>query len=203
MLKELGDGLTNYYQRAWLHGIHAKFDVIARHNMGLFPAWFDQASDAFAALREPSRERFSDTVQKTVGIEITAAFGNNADVARYLVAAAATALNKLSSLAPVPGLSQVIGLAAEAAEGQLREHSVTLSDRTLAEKSGMPAVQMWTTEENAAKAVKESIDHYVLICNFIRALPKTISTYDEAIKFSGSVFKVQAAASSLNVQLYS
>jgi len=78
---------------------------------------------------------------------------------------------------------------------------VVEADGQLAAKTGGPTQKLFTNDVEAGEFISKSIDQYKLICKYVQTLPGNISSFDDAVAFPGAVFKVQAAASSLNVAL--
>ena len=65
----------------------------------------------------------------------------------------------------------------------------------------MELENLFVRDTDAQAYVVKSIDQYKDIVKYIKLMPTTISTFDDAITFPRSVFKVQKAASALNVSL--
>ncbi len=206
-LTALGGALAEYYEEAWSAGVRGLFDKMARGNMGTVTAYLDQGKDTFANLRKTSSDNFGITFKPALKQFIGVQLANKMDVASALVTVAELALSKLASAIPIPHLGTVvsaaISFAATKGREELHTRSVTEADGQLGTKTGGAPLKLFTSDVEAAAYIQASIDQYKLICKFIQTLPASVSNYDDAVTFPGAVFKVQAAASSLNVALVS
>jgi hypothetical protein len=204
-LNRLGGLLTNYYEEAWQAGIKGLFDNMARSQMGIVTGYLDMAKDTWTNFRKKSSDSFMITFKPELKAAVGRYFANKSDVMTDLVNIGEKVLSALASHIPVPyagtAAKLVIGFAADKGRSELHERSVTEADKQLAAKSGGELAKFFTSDTEAAAFVAKSIDQYKTICKFIDTTPKNINTFDDAVTFPGSVFKVQAAASSLNVAL--
>ncbi len=204
-LKQLGDALAEYFQEAWQDGVKGLFDNMARGNMGVVTAYLDQAKDTVANIRKKSNDKFGIAFKPVLKQQISLYFANKNDIAGSLVVVAETALKALASHIPVPMLgtlvSQGLAIASTKAQAELHTRSVAEADKQLAAKTGSAAQGFFTSDAQAGAAVTKSIDQYKEICKFIQTLPSTITTFDDAVTFPAATFRVQAAASAVNVAL--
>lgn len=204
-LRQLGDALAEYYEEAWQDGVKGLFDNMARSGMGLATAYLDQAKDTVANIRKKSNDKFGITFKPALKQQISLYLGNKNDVAAVLVQVAETALKALASHIPVPMLgtvvSQGLAFASKKAQAELQTRSVAEADKQLANKTGSAAQAFFTSDAQAGAAVTKSIDQYKEICKFIQALPTNITSFDDAVTFPAATFRVQAAASAVNVAL--
>lgn len=204
-LDALGNALANYYEEAWQEGVKGLFDKMARSQMGLVIGYLDQAKDTFANLRKTSNDKFGITFKPALKQQVMVVFAGKNDIASVMVTIAEKALSALASHIPVPLLgtvvSQVVSFAADKGRAELHTRSVNEADKQLAAKTGTATGKFFTNDAEAQACIQQSIDQYKLICKFIQTLPANISSFDDAVTFPGAVFKVQAAASSLNVAL--
>jgi len=203
----LGKALAEYYEEAWQEGVKGLFDKMARSNMGLVTGYLDQAQDTYASLKKKSNDKFGITFKPALKQLVGVYLANKNDVASVLVTVAETALSALSSKIPVPVLGTVVaqGISFAAGKGQeeLHKRSVAEADSQLNAKTKAEVGKFFTSDAAATDFIQKSIDQYKLICKYIQTLPATASTFDDIVAFPGAVFKVQAAASSLNVALVS
>lgn len=206
-LNALGAALAEYYESAWQEGVKGLFDNMARANMGIVTGYLDEAKDTYTNLRKTSVDKFGITFKATLKQYVSVYLANKNDVAIVLVTVAEKALTKLADKIPVPHLgslvSSAISFAADKGREELHTRSIAEADQQLASKTGAGPGKFFTTDTEAATFIQKSIDQYKLICKYIQTLPANISTFDDAITFPGAVFRVQAAASSLNVGLVS
>lgn len=203
----LGKALAQYYEEAWQEGVKGLFDNMARANMGVVTGYLDQAKDNFASLRKKSSDKFGVTFKPALKQLVSMYLANKNDVASALVSVAETALSTLSKHIPVPVLGTIVaqGISFAAGKGQeeLHKRSVAEADSQLNAKTNAEVGKFFTSDAAASDFVQKSIDQYKLICKYIQTLPATASTFDDLVTFPGAVFKVQSAASSLNVALVS
>ena len=206
-LDTLGKALTEYYETAWQEGVKGLFDNMARSNMGLVTGYLDQAKDTFANLRKTSSDKFGITFKPALKMYVGLYFANKNDVASDMVTLAEKALTSLANKIPIPHLgsvvSAVLSFGANKARQELHTRSIAEADGQLTAKTGAATGQFFTTDTEAQAFIQKSIDQYKLICKFIQTLPASISTFDDAVTFPGATYRVQAAASSLNVALVS
>ena len=201
----LGQELTTYYDEAWTEGVHALFDRMARANMGKATAYLDVAKDSYATLRKKSSDAFMVTFQAKVRQSATLYFSNLPDVAADALPAATAALEQLADKIPVPVLGTVIGklisFASAEAMVELRERAVLRADEQITGASGGSVGKRFTNEEEATQCIEQALVQYKTIGRYLGTIPATITSFQDAITFPSSIFKVQAAASSLNVSL--
>jgi hypothetical protein len=216
----IADALEEYYNEAWQKGIKGAVDGIARSQMGPVTAALDQARDGFQTLKKGSADKFRVTLKADLKQQLSLYFSNKYDVISDFVSLAEKGLDQLASLMiPVPkgadllskgiaagvnaGASAVIGFGAKKAQDVLADKAIGQADKFLAAKSSTDLDKMFSNERDAAKFVENTMAQYKTITNYINTLPATITSFDDAITFPKSVFKVQAAASSLSVSLWS
>lgn len=204
-LDALGAALAEYYEEAWQEGVKGLFDNMARSNMGIVTGYLDQAKDTYANLRKSSNDKFGITFKPALKQYVGVFFANKNDVASLMVTVAEKALTQLASKIPVPHLGSVVSaaitFAADKGRAELHTRSVAEADGQLAAKTGGPTQKLFTNDVEAGEFISKSIDQYKLICKYIQTLPANITSFDDAVAFPGAVFRVQAAASSLNVAL--
>jgi hypothetical protein len=205
-IQAIADGLEQYYTDAWETGIKNIADRMARSQMGIVTGYIDQAKDTYASMKKESADKFKVTFMAQLKLQIGLAFSNKADVVSVLVTLGEKALNKLADKIPVPALGQVVSavtsFAADKARDELHERSITETDKKLAAKSGAELQKFFTTDKDAAAFIDNATKQYKTIGNYINMLPKNITTFDDAITYPKSAFKVMQAASSLNVSLW-
>ncbi len=98
-------------------------------------------------------------------------------------------------------VSYAIGMGAEKAQDKLHTRAIAEADKQLSGKTGVEAQKIFSNEIEAADATTKAMEQYKLICKYIQTMPGNITSFEDAITFPGAVFKVQAAASALKVQL--
>jgi len=206
-LDALGAALAEYYEEAWQEGVKGLFDNMARSQMGIVTGYLDQAKDTYTNLRKTSNDKFGIMFKPALKQYVGVFFANKNDVASMLVTVAETALNQLANKIPVPHLgavvSKAISFAADKGRAELHTRSIAEADTQLAAKTGSAVGKFFTNDVEAQEFITKSIDQYKLICKYVQTLPGNVSSFDDAVAFPGAVFKVQAAASSLNVALAS
>lgn len=212
-LDNIGAALAQYYESAWTEGVKGLMDNMAHSKMGVLPHYLDQARDTFANLRKSSSDSFLVTFKPALKQHVSLYFANKFIVADLLVTVAEKALKAASGFIPLPAtlLGEIIAFPIDwATEGGathakevLHERAMGEADRQLVKSAGTPVQKRFTGDDEAKEFIAESINQYLLICKFIKTLPPTISTFDDAVTFPSAAFKVQAAASSLNVALLS
>lgn len=206
-LNALGASLAEYYETAWQEGVKGLFDNMARANMGIVSGYLDEAKDTYTNLRKTSNDKFGITFKATLKQYVSVYLANKSDVATVLVTVAEKALNQLADKIPVPHLgslvSGVISFAADKGREELHTRSIAEADKQLAGKTGSGPGKFFTTDTEAAEFIQKSMDQYKLICKYVQTLPAKISSYEDAVTFPGATFRVQSAASSLNVALVS
>lgn len=201
----LGAALALYYEEALEGGYRALFDRVARANMGIVTGYLDQAKDTYANLRKKSKDAFSTTFKSQLKLQLGVLFANKNDIAGVMVGLAEKALSELASKIPIPVLSTIvskaIAIGAAEAKAELHTRSIREADGALNKQSGGEVTTLFTSDTEAAELVAKAMDQYKQVCNYITALPPTITTFDDAVAFPTATFKVQAAASALNVAL--
>jgi len=206
-LDALGAAVAEYYEEAWQEGVKGLFDNMARSQMGIVTGYLDQAKDTYANLRKTSNDKFGILFKPALKQYVGVFFANKNDVASLMVTIAEKALTQLASKIPVPHLgtvvSKAISFAADKGRAELHTRSIAEADTQLGAKTGSAVGKFFTNDVEAQEFITKSIDQYKLICKYIQTLPANISSFDDAVAFPGAVFKVQAAASSLNVALVS
>lgn len=201
----IGKALALYYEEALEAGYRGLFDRMARANMGIVTGYLDQASDTYAGLRKKSRDAFTVTFKSQLKLQLGVMFANKNDVASVLVGLAEKALTELASKIPIPVLSTIvtktIAVAATEAKAELHTRSIREADGALNKQAGGEVSMLYTSDTEAALLATKAMEQYKQVCNYITALPPTIATFDDAVTFPTATFKVQAAASSLNIAL--
>ncbi len=203
--KELGKKLVEYYEEAWTEGVRELFNRMARANMGKVTGYLDIATDTYAGLRKKSSDAFMVTFKARVRQSATLYFANLPDVANDALPIATKALESLAGKIPVPVVgsvvSKLIGLGGAKAASELRQRAFQRADEQLGGAGGGEVRPLFTTDEEARAFIEGAIAQYKTIGRYLQTIPPTITTFQDAITFPASVFKVQQAASSLNVAL--
>lgn len=203
---KLGNALTAYYEDARQDGIYNALDRISQAGSGVVTAKLDKARDTYANLRKKSNDEFGVAFKAELKLKVKVLFANKMDVAGVMVGLGEKALVALAKKIPIPVLSTIVakgvGFIAEEAKSELATRAIKESDTTLNGASGSSVTNIYTNETDAAEIIKKSMEQYKEICNYIKALPPAIATFDDAVTFPKATFKVQAAASALNVMLY-
>jgi hypothetical protein len=202
-VQTIADALEEYYQEAWSAGIKSLADRLARSQMGIVTGYVDVTKDTYAALKKKSADSFRVTFTSQLKLQVGLYLSNKADVVSALVTIGEKALEKLGDRIPVPGLASVLNFAAGKAKEKLHERSITEADKLLEAKSGAELQKIFTSDKDALEFIQNATKQYKTIGNYINMLPKNITSFDDAITFPKSAFKVMQAASSLNVSLYS
>lgn len=201
----LAKSLAEYYETAWQEGIKGLFDNMARSQMGLVTGYLDQAKDTYANLKKTSNDKFGVTFRATLKQYVSVYTANKSDVASVLVTVAEKGLTELANKIPIPYLgsliSSAISLAADKGREALHDASIEEANKQLAAKSGTELQKLFSNDTDAAAFITKSMDQYKLICSYIQTLPSQVNSFDDAVTFPGAAFRVQAAASSLNVAL--
>ena len=201
----LGASLAAYYEDAVDQGYKDIFNKIARANMGIVTGYLDQASDTYTSIRAKSKDKFLATFRSTLKQQVSVYLANKNDVAGVLTQVAEKALTTLAGHIPIPMLGTIvakgISFASGKAQEELHNRSITEADGMLSAKTGNESAKLWSTDVEAAALATKAMDQYKIVCNYIKTLPTSINTFDDAVSFPSGVFRVQAAASSLNVAL--
>jgi hypothetical protein len=216
----IADALEEYYNEAWQKGVKGALDGIARSGMGSVTGALDQAKDGFQTLKRGSADKFRVTLKADLKQQLSLYFSNKYDVISDFVSLAEKGLDQLAGMIPVPkiggeliskgiaagvsaGASAVVGFGGKKAHDALADKAIGEADKFLGSKSSADLQKMFSNERDAAKFVENTMTQYKTITNYVNTLPGNISSFDDAITFPKSVFKVQAAASSLSVSLWS
>lgn len=211
----IAKGLEEYYSDAWHAGIKNVVGNMGRSQMGLASGYLDAAKDTWANFRKKSSDSFRVTFKSDLKQQMGLYFANKFDVAKDLVAVGEKVIDKLASMLPVPALGPVVtavggyavGKLKDSAKGkitdELHERSITEADRMLAARSDAELQKMFANDKDAIEFIENSMKQYKTLTNYIGTIPGNITSFDDAITFPKSTFKVQQAASSLNVALWS
>jgi hypothetical protein len=174
--------------------------------MGIVTGYLDQAKDTYANLRKASNDKFGITFKAKLTQDVKLYLATKSDVASVLVTVGEKAVNALASMIPIPHLgtvvSTVVSFAADKVQEELHKAGIKEADQQLATKPGPTPDKLWKTDAEAAAYIQKSMDQYKLIGKYIQTLPTSISTFEDAVTFPAATFKVQQAASQLNVDLY-
>lgn len=202
---KLGAALTAYYEDALEQGYKNLMNNIARANMGVVTGYLDQGKDTWTSLRTKSKDAFGATFKSTLTVQLKVYFGNNNDTAKTLTVVAEKALVALAHHIPVPGLGPVVSVGITYASGKLQdefhERSIAEADKALQKHTGSAQTKLITNDTDAAQLAVKAMEQYKLICSYVKTLPTSITTFDDAVTLPSAAFKVQEAASSLNVAL--
>lgn len=197
----LGAAMAQYYEDDWSDGIRDLADRMARANMGVVTAYLDRAKDTYANLKKESADDFKKTFKADLKANLQFYLGNKNDVAAVFVTIGEKLLNKLADKFEIPLLSTLISFGADKAREELHERSIKEADRDLVNKSGSELEKLFVNDTDAQAYVTKSMEQYKDIVKYIKLMPTNITTFDDAITFPRSVFKVQKAASALNVSI--
>lgn len=206
-VKTIANGLEEYYADAWADGVKGLFDKMARSNMGVVTGYIDIGKDSYSNLRKKKADSFKVTYKAKIKNEVRLYFGNRSDVASDLVTIGEKVLTTLASKIPVPVVGSIItalaGVGANAARDELHARSISEADKQIAAKSGAELSNFFVSDTNAIKFIEQTINQYKTVGKYAQTLPNQINSFDDAITYPTSVFKVQQAASSLNVAIWS
>ena len=206
-IQSIADGLEQYYQEAWDAGIKSLADRMARAQMGVVTGYIDTAKDTYSSLKKKSADSFRVTFMSQLKQQVALNLSIKADVLSALVTIGEKAIEKLADKIPVPALGSVLtgitGLAAGKAKDELHERAITEADKLLEAKSKAELQKIFTSDKDALEFIQNATKQYKSIASYINVLPNNITTFDDAITFPKSAFKVMQAASSLNVSLWS
>jgi flagellar biosynthesis/type III secretory pathway protein FliH len=198
---ELGDAMREYYDADWDAGVRGLLDKMARSNMGVVTGYLDKAKDTYANLKKESVDDFKKTFKADLKANLAFYLGNKNDVAAVFVTVGEKLLNKIADKFEIPLLSTLISFGADKAREELHERSIKEADKDLVAKSGSELEKLFVNDVDAQAYVTKAMDQYKDIVKYIKMMPTNISSFDDAITFPRSVFKVQKAASSLNVSI--
>jgi hypothetical protein len=200
-------GLAEYYTDAWQTGIKSVVANMGRSQMGLVSKYVDVAKDSYANLKKSSGDSFRVTFKSDLKQQISLFFANKYDVAQALVGVGEKIVDKVTGLIPIPhlgsALNSVAGFAAGKAKEELHDRSVTEADRMLMAQSDAELQKMFANDKETTTFIENSMKQYKTLTNYIATLPTNVTSFDDAITFPKSAFRVQQAASSLNVSLWS
>ena len=206
-LTKVSDALYAYYEDAWADGIKGLFNRLAQSQMGVVTGYIDQASDAYSKLTQKSKDKFGMTLKADLKKMISVYTANKNDVASVLVTVAEAALKQLASHIPVPHLGSILSAAitfgAGKAQDELHKRSIDEADKQVLSQRGGEIEKLFKNDKDAAAAVVEAMNQYKMIGKLVQTMPGSITTFDDAVTMPGAVFKLQQAASTLNVVLYS
>lgn len=198
---KLGKAMADYYVSDWEAGVRGLFDNMARANMGVVTSYIDSAKDTYANLRKESADDFKKTFKADLKANFQFYLGNKSDVAIIFVTLGEKVLNKIIEKFEIPILDQLITFGADKARAELHERSIREADTDLKNKSGAELAKLFVNDVDAQAYVTNSMKQYKDIVKYIRLMPANITTFDDAITFPRSVFKVQKAVSALNISL--
>ncbi len=218
-LNKLSEAMQEYYQDAWEGGIRKVADRIAHKGQGFFPKYLDQFNDSYVSFVKKSDDKFGVTFKAQIKANFKIYTGNHNDLALNLVIFAERALKELTKLIPFPYVGEVAseivkgvgslvakGLIGEAAASpikSLQKRAVNEADNQIKNSGDANLSNFLTTDTEAQKEIAASIEQYKLICKLIQAMPKgQITTFEDAVTFPAATFKLQEAASSLNIMVY-
>jgi len=206
-VNSIAAALKVYYDAAWQDGIKNVVANMGRSQMGLVSKYLDVAKDSYANLKRSSGDSFRVTFKAELKQQIGLFLANKNDVAQTLVTVGEKVVDKLASMIPVPhlgmALSGAVGFAAGKAKDELHDRSITEADKMLMAQSGGELEKLFASDKETARFIDDSMKQYKTLTNYIGMLPTNVTSFDDAITFPKSAFKVQQAASSLNVALWS
>lgn len=199
--QEVGEAMAAYYDADWDAGIRGLVDNMARSNMGVVTGYLDKAKDTYASLRKESSDDFKKTFKADLKANIAFYLGNKNDVAAVFVTIGEKVLNKLADKFQIPVISTIISFGAEKAREELHLRSIKEADKDLISRSASELEKLFVNDVDAQAYTTKAMEQYKDIVKYIKLMPVTISSFEDAITFPRSVFKVQKAASSLNVSI--
>src|SRR4051812_40572623 len=206
-VNNIAAALKVYYDAAWQDGIKNVVANMGRSQMGLVSKYLDVAKDSYANLKRTSGDSFRVTFKAELKQQISLFLANKNDVAQTLVGVGEKIVDKLASMIPVPHLgmavSGAIGFAAGKLKDELHDRSITEADKTLVAQSDAELQKMFANDKETSQFIENSMKQYKTLTNYIGMLPANATSFDDAITFPKSAFRVQQAASSLNVALWS
>lgn len=206
-VNSIAAALKVYYDAAWQAGIKDVVANMGRSQMGLVSKYVDVAKDSYANLKRSSGDSFRVTFKAELKQQIGLFLANKNDVAQTLVSVGEKIVDKLASMIPVPhlgmALSGAVGLAAGKLKDELHDQSITEADKMLMAQSNAELQKMFANDKETSKFIDDSMKQYKTLTNYIGMLPTNVTSFDDAITFPKSAFRVQQAASSLNVALWS
>ena len=198
--------LAAYYADAWEAGIRNVVGNMGRSQMGLVTRYIDLGKDSWASLRKSSGDSFRVTFKSDLKQQIALYFANKYDVASDLVTVGEKIIDKLAGMIPLPKLGTVVSAVNSFAAGKIRDElhdrSITEADKMLAAASDAELQKMFGNDKDTTAFIETSMKQYKTLTNYISTLPTNPTSFDDAITFPKSAFKVQQAASSLNVALW-
>ena len=203
----IANAMEEYYNEAWQAGIKNLMNRVAHKNMGLVTGYIDTAKDTWANLRKKSSDSFKVTFKSDLKLQVGLYFANKFDVMSDLVTIGEKAVDKLASYIPVPHLGSVLtaatGFAAGKARDELHNRSITEADKLLIAQSDAELQKMFSNDKETIEFVEKTMKQYKTLTNYISLMPTNVTNFDDAVTFPKSAFKIQQAASSLNVALWS
>lgn len=202
--KALGAALALYCEKALDGGYRALFDRVARQH-GRRHRLSGPGQGYVRQSAQKSKDAFTTTFKAQLKLQIGLLFANKHDVAGVMVGLAEKAWTELASKIAIPVLSTIVSkaitLGAAEAKAELHTRSIREADGALNKQAGGEVATLFTSDTEAAELVAKAMEQYKQVCNCITALPPTINPFDGAVTFPTATFKVQAAASALNVAL--
>ena len=204
-VNNIATGLAAYYTAAWEAGIKGLFANAAQSRMGVGSKYIDMAKDSYASLKKSSGDSFRVTFRSDLKQQIGLFFANKYDVAQNLVTVGEKLIDKVASLIPVPhlgsALSGVASVAASKAKDELHDRSIVHADKMLADASDADIQKMFGNDKDTITSIENSMKQYKTLTNYIGTLPTNATSFDDAITLPKAAFRVQEAASHLNVEL--
>jgi hypothetical protein len=204
-VNNIAAGLAAYYSAAWEAGIKGLFATAAQSQMGVGSKYIDMAKDSYASLKKSSGDSFRVTFRSDLKQQISLFFANKYDVAQNLVTVGEKLIDKVASLIPVPHLGTAVsglaGVAASKAKDALHDRSIVHADKMLADASDADIQKMFGNDKDTITSIENSMRQYKTLTNYIGTLPTNVTSFDDAITLPKAAFRVQEAASHLNVEL--
>ena len=199
-------GLAEYYDDARNAGLKERVAQMGRSQMGLVTGYLDAAQDTWANFRKKSSDSFRVTFKSDLKAAVAVYFANKFDVAADFVTLGEKLLDKLVSLIPFPKLASAVqggvSFAADKAKDELYDRSVTEADKPLMNRSDSELSTIFSHDKDTTPFVTNAMKQYKALTSLISTMPMNITSFDDAITYPKSAFKVQRAASSLNVSLW-
>ena len=205
--QELAGGLEEYYQESWEKGIKNLADRMARSQMGIGSKYIDMGKDGWATLKKKSVDSFKVTFKARLKEKVAIYAPNKFELASALVTLGEKAVDQLLEMIPIKVLPSVLSAITSAGADKLGEviHDAEIADidSRLAAKSEQELTKLFTTDKGAVEFIQNAVKQYKLIGEYLKMLPGNITTFDDAITYPRSAFRVLEATSSLKVSIWS
>ena len=179
---------------------------MARANMGAVPAFFDQAA-FWQNMPRKSASDFRATFKARLKQEFELLYAQRHDLVAALVEVGDLILQEvLGQVIPLPVVATIVveavgGLVLNPIKQGLHERAFKAADKTLGTHTGTQLSEISTSDTDAVDEIKRANEDYKKICAFTKTLPKSITTFEDAVTFPEAVFNVEKATSHLSIAL--